>query len=585
MLRRLAHPQATKQFARSFQNISLHRLGHQPLSNRLYPPTVFGVTRLSQQGRYLNVVGLAHGVWGGQVAGFHSTRRNEGLPVVPFFAAVLKASGSLELARIAGRVALSLAPFLFLKNRKSMKWLQKDLPGMEEKRPLVLRGIRTRTILFHILILTPVLLFWATIIASLERTPLTGRWRLILLSPEEEDQIAAQLAGEGWYNAVSEILLSQAEDGKVPTPIPTTDWRYQWVQTTLRRLESVVPTLQDETKHSPSWLETGLDDIQFPPPADHPLRPRPRASEYLKMFSDMTCGKQLKHTPDHAPHTITGPPYSLLLVDNPNSSNAFSYGFGPDGGGGIVVYSAFIDEILNDPSLAFSTTSSEPEETSWWSYLFGSILNTKQPHNPVPSPEQTNRLAVLLAHELSHLILSHHLESLTSSSIVLPGLLSILTDLLRTLMFPVTMLFGPFVNDAVANMGKIGSGEVTKLSVLCTTRLQELEADVVSTRLLAYAGFDPHSTITFWESRTPTVYGSVSECATWKEDAKDAREAEGDALSRKSAFSLFGSTHPLNDTRVGALADELLRWSTEKEEALTRLQAEIQSEEKEAGGV
>lgn len=134
-------------------------------------------------------------------------------------------------------------------------------------------------------------------------------------------------------------------------------------------------------------------------------------------------------------------------------------------------------------------------------------------------------------------------------------------------------------------MGKIGSGEVTKLSVLCTTRLQELEADVVSTRLLAYAGFDPHSTITFWESRTPTVYGSVSECATWKEDAKDAREAEGDALSRKSAFSLFGSTHPLNDTRVGALADELLRWSTEKEEALTRLQAEIQSEEKEAGGV
>lgn len=90
MLRRLAHPQATKQFARSFQNISLHRLGHQPLSNRLYLPTVFGVTRLSRQGRYLNVVGPAHGIWGGQVAGFHSTRRNEGLPVVPVFAAVLK---------------------------------------------------------------------------------------------------------------------------------------------------------------------------------------------------------------------------------------------------------------------------------------------------------------------------------------------------------------------------------------------------------------------------------------------------------------------------------------------------------------
>ena len=404
-----------------------------------------------------------------------------------------------------------------------------------------------------------------------------GRWRLILLSPEEEEQIAAQLAGQGWYKAVTEILTSQAEDGKVPTPIPATDWRYKWVQSTLRRLESIVPILQDEAKLNPSWLETGPDDVQLPPPAEFPLRPRPRASEYLKMISDMTCGKMAKHTPDHAPHTITGPPYSLLLVDNPDASNAFSYGFGPDGGGGIVVYSAFIDEILNDPSLAPAKVSQEQsEETSWWSYLFGSILNANRHQDPVPSPEQTNRLAVLLAHELSHLILSHHLESLTSSSIVLPGLLSILTDLIRTLMFPVTMLFGPFVNDAVANMGKIGSGEVTKLSVLCTTRVQELEADVVSTRILAYAGFDPYSTVKFWESRTPTIYGDLSECATWKEDSNDARIVEGDKLTHKSAFSLFGSTHPMNDTRVGALTKELLRWSTEKEEALSQLQSENQ---------
>ena len=401
------------------------------------------------------------------------------------------------------------------------------------------------------------------------------------MSPEEEDQIAAQLAGQGWYQAVTKILTNQAEeDGKMPTSIPVTDWRYQWVQSTLRRLESVIPVLQDEAKFNPSWLETGPDDAQLPPPAEFPLRPRPRASEYLKMISDMTCGKISKHTPDHAPHTVTGAPYSLLLVDNPDSSNAFSYGFGPDGGGGVVVYSAFIDEILNDPSLAPSTTSrDEPEETSWWSYLFGSILSTNYHQHPVPSPEQTNQLAVLLAHELSHLILSHHLESLTSSSIVLPGLLSILTDLVRTLMFPVTMLFGPFVNDAVANMGKVGSIEVTKFSVLCTTRVQELEADVVSTRLLAYAGFDPHSTVKFWESRTPTVYGDISQCATWREDSNEARNAESDRLSYSSAFSLFGSTHPLNDTRVGALTKELLRWSAEKEEALARLRAENQSEE------
>lgn len=365
----------------------------------------------------------------------------------------------------------------------------------------------------------------------------------------------------------------------MPAPILVTDWRYQWVQSTLRRLESVIPILQDEAKLSPSWLETSPDDVQLPPPAKFPLRPRPRASEYLKMISDMACGKRSKHTPDHAPHAVTGPPYSLLLVNKPDASNAFSYGFGPDGGGGIVVYSAFIDEILNDQSLAPSTMSQDQsEETSWWSYLFGSILNTNHRQRPVPSPEQTNQLAVLLAHELSHLILSHHLESLTSSSIILPGLLSIVTDLVRTLLFPVTMFFGPFVNDAVANIGKIGSGEATKLSVLCTNRVQELEADTVSTRILAYAGFDPHSTIEFWENRTPTVYGDVSECAAWKEDSSEARNAEGEKLSYMSAFSLFGSTHPLNDTRVGALTRELLRWSKEKEEVLARLQAENKPE-------
>lgn len=87
-----------------------------------------------------------------------------------------QASTSIELARTASRVALSLAPLLLLKNHKSRKRLQKDLPGMEEERPVILQRIRTRTILFHLMLLTPVLLFWATIVASLERTPLTGRY-------------------------------------------------------------------------------------------------------------------------------------------------------------------------------------------------------------------------------------------------------------------------------------------------------------------------------------------------------------------------------------------------------------------------
>ena len=194
MLRVFAHPQTTRQFARSFHNLPLHRPGHPPWPNLLYRPAVLSVTRLPYQRGRWNSVAPRHAPWVGQIAGFHSTRRNEALPVVPLFAAILKvrvprteafarvliwrtqASTSIELARTAGRIALSLAPLLLFKNRKSRKWLQKDLPGMEEKRPAILQKIRTRTILFHLLILTPVLLFLATIVASLERTPVTGRY-------------------------------------------------------------------------------------------------------------------------------------------------------------------------------------------------------------------------------------------------------------------------------------------------------------------------------------------------------------------------------------------------------------------------
>lgn len=305
------------------------------------------------------------------------------------------------------------------------------------------------------------------------------RWRLILLSPEEEDQISDQLAGAGWYQAVSEILTAECENGIPPKIIPQDDRRYRWVESTLRRLESGIPVLQDESSVVPNWLQVESGDVELPPPAEYPLRPRPRASEYLRSFCNMTCGKV---TPPTA-HVVTGPPYSLLVVDKPEASNAFSYGFGPNGGGGIVVFSGFIDELLKkSPSLSSTAhIASISEETSWWTYLLGSLVPPRTPQFN-PTPEQTSQLAILLAHELSHLVLSHHLESLSSGSIIVPGVLSIATDLVRTLLFPITMFFGPFINDAVANLGKVGSGEVYKLHALCSSRQQEIEADIVSTR-------------------------------------------------------------------------------------------------------
>jgi Zn-dependent protease with chaperone function len=254
------------------------------------------------------------------------------------------------------------------------------------------------------------------------------------LSPEEEDEIAAQLAGPGWYQAIGDIL---SQDGSMKF-VPTTDWRYAWVQETLRKLERTIPILQKEKELEPLWLETGPDDIPLPPPAEYPLRPRPRGTEYLRWFSQHLC----KQTVQPVSHAIPGPPYSLVVVDRPDAANAFSYGFGPDGAGGVVVYSGFIDDILSRvrPSSDIDASASGSVQRSWWESLTGGVFSHPRPLRPIPTPEQTSELAILLAHELGHLVLSHHLETLSSGTIVVPGIISIFADVLRVLVFPVTMV-------------------------------------------------------------------------------------------------------------------------------------------------
>ncbi|KAF9223364.1 hypothetical protein BS17DRAFT_817666 [Gyrodon lividus] len=395
----------------------------------------------------------------------------------------------------------------------------------------------------------------------MEQTPLTGRWRLIILSPEEEDEIAAQLAGPKWYQAVTEILSSD----RPPDIIPTNDWRYQWVRATLRRLESAIPILQHEQELNTHWLDVSPDERPLPPPAEYPLRPRPRATDSMRKFSETLCGR----TSTSSAHVISGPPYSLLIVDRPDASNAFSYGFGPDGACGVVIYSGFLDDILakvpsQNTSYDTSSTRHLPEEASWWSHLFGSLFAISPmilPSHPIPTEEQTAELAILLAHEVAHLVLSHHLETLSSGTIVVPAIISMLADFARALLFPVTMLFGPFVNDAVGQLGKVGSGELSKLGEYCTSVSQEIEADVVSARLLAHAGFDARRAVTFWESRQDAP--KYAECST-------VAQPESPRTSWNLARQIMGTSHPVNEVRIEKLKSELVRWELEKRVSLRR---------------
>lgn len=257
-------------------------------------------------------------------------------------------------------------------------------------------------------------------------------------------------------------------------------------------------------------------DFPFPPPSKYALMPRPRATTFLHAVTPCITDKMeaenvaalsrddITHhgarvsppystSNDPPAHALLGPPYSLLVVEKPGSANAFSYGFGPDGGGGVVVYSGFLDEILRrtDPAL-MGNPASEPATppSSGWSLL--SLFTGSQPSmapkeytiptSYQPTPEQTTYLAILLAHELAHLILSHHLETLSSNSILVPTVVSMFADLARTLAFPFTMIFGPFVNDALWEASKLGTGEVVKSSEACRVKGLEVEADLVGAR-------------------------------------------------------------------------------------------------------
>jgi len=447
-----------------------------------------------------------------------------------------------------GRVVMTFLPVVLLKKHSSIRKIRHaqlhGIPLSDEKREKYMRRLKSSTRLLQVMLFIPFIVFWVTIVAALERTPLTGRWRTILLSPEEEDEIADQLTGDGWYRAVNEIL---SEEGP-PKLIHPGDWRYQWVRDTFQRLVSVLPILADEEGIVPRWADLGPDDSPLPPPSEHPLHPRPRGADYIRILCQRVGWT--------APKPREESQFSLLLVNSPEHSNAFSYGFWPDGGHGVVVYSGFLDDIFAKYPLEYVAM---PDERSWLSRVLG-IGAPPQPQ-PVVTEEQTADLAILLAHELSHLILAHHLESLSSSSIVVPGTLSILADVLRVVVFPITMFLGPFVNDAMGHLGNVGSAELKNLGEWCTTMTQEEEADVVSTRILAYAGFDARDAIKFWETRA--TQETEPECHPVVKD----QVAHHAKFHDKGLSGLVRTGHPDRMKRIAILRQELQRWEDARKAA------------------
>jgi predicted Zn-dependent protease len=139
----------------------------------------------------------------------------------------------------------------------------------------------------------------------------------------------------------------------------------------------------------------------------------------------------------------------------------------------------------------------------------------------------------------------------------------------RVILFPVTMVFGPFVNDALANVGKTSSRDFLRMHENCASAYQEIEADVVSMRLLAYAGFDARDAVRYWEKRVGE--SSKTECAVNR--AEPVARDSASALTR----NITGEGHPAADTRILRLREELQRWEEQRQERLEEIRARATS--------
>lgn len=430
-----------------------------------------------------------------------------GFPVLLPLVAALKSTAAVNVIMVISRIALTALPlslrakFIYAVRERYLRdpegassWLRKVIK-MHHPNGEVVNGQAMRlnaSLFLPALILAPVVLTLAIIAASFERTPVTGRLRVMMLSPAEETDLVSSILAVGearqernprdWVSILRSVLELEDEGVSAATGrrillggevLDERDWRVRWTSAVLRRLETGVPMLATEGGRAGAsgGAAGGLQETLLqPPPTRYPLAPRATSmtAEQLGWKGSLYMGKHR----DGSAGTPTGAElaceYDLLVIER-DEPNAFSFGFGPDEidagpdskgrRGVVVVYTGeqcvlmrtfqdadkllalpgFINDILGDSAPISAPPTPPASPTTPSSSMFTNFLGRSSTYStPTPLPnleptvlptrEQTQSLAVLLSHELAHLVLSHTLESYASTSLLIPHLSKLGSD-------------------------------------------------------------------------------------------------------------------------------------------------------------
>lgn len=235
----------------------------------------------------------------------------------------------------------------YLRNPTANSWMRRMV---ERGGTVTANGASMRLnsrFLLPLLVSLPFVLLASIVAASYERTPLTGRPRIVMLSASEEAELVSSIlevgttrAGSRDWVTILRSVLDVGDEGVSPVTgrqillggevLDERDWRVRWTDAVLRALEAGVPSLASEST-------TTLDDVLRPPPTKYPLKARPAHFAPVARSAEQPFGAGVDSPPLVAD-------YDLLVIDR-REANAFSFGFGPEAANGegrrgvIVVYS------------------------------------------------------------------------------------------------------------------------------------------------------------------------------------------------------------------------------------------------------
>ncbi|GAA5874771.1 hypothetical protein JCM16303_002977 [Sporobolomyces ruberrimus] len=467
-----------------------------------------------------------------------------------------------------------------------------------------------------LLLISPFLLLGLVGIASLERTPVTGRWRFVMVSPKEEEELVEGIlsigrtahsattshvhngeveavAPEGtsldWV-AILRQVLDLPDEGVDPETgrrmllggvvLDQRDWRVRWSEAVLRALEKGV--VEGLTRGGAG--AKGEGEALRPPPSNWPLEGR-AVSATSGWKEEFIVSKHLEGKSTELGESGLQVEYDILVIDR-DENNAFSFGFAPESAsveekgrrGVIVVYTGFLKEVLGETALPYQ--ESMPPSSSRLASFFSRPSDARQSRpepdpiasylvpSTLPTQEQCKSLAVLLSHEASHLILSHTLESYASMNLLMPHLARLASDVLRTLLYPVTAILGPFINDALGKSlsegAKGGFGIFGNAANSCESRKLESEADLVALRLLAGSGIDPRFALDFWENRLSnspsTSSAAPSTTLPFSQVNAVHHHSKENPESATGMLDGYMRTHPVDRERLDKIRQELQSW-------------------------